>query len=183
MGSGTAEDPYRLAINLRTGRYTVQNVPKLELWDAICFPFNSRDQEEHWLLALLVDEKNFDAVCTAAETNWKPDQERGSETDDLSGGDEESTPRRTDPSARSSSTAVQPSGANDQSAKQMRKSRSSQSAGSSVSFSSETPTSRVNSAPTKGILKPTPSTTSEEESSDSEDDDKVSGLEYNPREA
>ena len=183
LGSGTEEDPYRLAINLRTGKFTVQGVPKLELWDAICYPFNSRDQKKYWLLALMVDEESFDGVCTAAEANWRPETEESSEPEDLSGEDEEGDSNRAGPSARSSMTAVNSPGAIDPSTKRTRKSTPSQPSGPTVSFPLETSTPRGRSAPPKGILRHPSSTPTAEESSDEEEDTNSKRYEYSRREA
>ena len=177
-GDGSAGRPYRMVINMKWGRFKVQGLKKIWMWDAIVSALTSIEDPDHMVIYLMVDSGDLGTVNAivqrAREENEDLDEESGPHTSSgqISRRDSASSgPSSRGPSHNAQSKLLssnQGAGQHDLS----ERGRSTTRRRAAVQFDSSG--SRSQSATRRGILKTSSSQPDEEE------DDEESGSNWEP---
>ena len=74
-GNGSPNQPYKLVINLKWGRYTVQGLRKVWMWEAIYAAISSLDDPGHTTICLMVDSSDLEEVRQSAQELEENDED------------------------------------------------------------------------------------------------------------
>ena len=74
-GEGSPNNPYRMCINMKWGRYKVQGMRKLWMWEAIAAALSSINDTDYMVIQLMVDATDLEAVENSVRQSREDDDD------------------------------------------------------------------------------------------------------------